>query len=65
MTPVFDRRVRQLLENPHPGSAVATALAYGVDLSLTVGNMFSRTPAERLQYLQRGAASLGLLRRRS
>lgn len=64
MALAFNARVRELLENPPPGSGVARALAYGVDLSLTVRNMFSRTPAERLEDLQRGAASLELARRR-
>ncbi|HEY2474467.1 MAG TPA: hypothetical protein VGI19_06655 [Candidatus Cybelea sp.] len=57
-------RVRKLLNDPPPGSGIAKALEHGVDLSLTVRNMFSRTPSERLAALQEGAASLELLRKR-
>jgi hypothetical protein len=60
----LDVRVRELLEHPPPESGVAKALAYGVDLSLTVRNMFARTPSERLRGLQEGAASLAFLARR-
>jgi hypothetical protein len=59
----FNERVRQLLADPPPESGVAKALAYGVDLSLTVRNMFSRSPSDRLQALQQGAVTIEFVRR--
>jgi hypothetical protein len=60
----FNDRVRELLKNPPPDSGVAKAMARGLDLSLTVRNMFGRTPAQRLRAFDEGAAWLEFLKRR-
>lgn len=43
-------------------SKIQAALDFGVDLSLTRRNMFEKTPAERLDALERNAANLRFLR---
>lgn len=44
---------RAFLRNPPPGSKTRDAMEFGVDLTLTVRNMFVFTPAERLERMQR------------
>jgi len=44
-------KIRQLIMNPHPGSKVAAALEFGIDLTLTFGQL-KKTPQERLDDLQ-------------
>jgi hypothetical protein len=50
--------VRKHLENPPAGSAVARAIEFGIDLSLTARNMYELTPDQRLDALEKGAAKL-------
>jgi hypothetical protein len=56
--------VRAHLESASPDSAVARARAYGTDLSLTIQNLYARTPRERLESLEAGAAFLSSARRK-
>jgi len=44
-------KIRQLLMNPRPGSKVAAALEFGIDLTLTFGQL-KKTPQERIDDLQ-------------
>ena len=44
--------VRAFLRNPPAGSKTREAVAFGIDLTLTVRNMFALTPAQRLERLQ-------------
>lgn len=41
-------RIRQLIMNPRPGSKVAAALEFGIDLTLTFGQL-KKTPQQRLE----------------
>ena len=54
-------RARHALMNPKPGSRIAAARDYGVDLSLLVGRL-KKTPAERAQDADSIARTLGPLR---
>lgn len=40
-------KIRQLIMNPRPGSKVAAAKEFGIDLTLTLGQL-RKTPQERL-----------------
>ncbi len=44
-------KIRQLIINPRPGSKVAAAKEFGIDLSLTFGQL-RKTPQQRLDDLQ-------------
>lgn len=50
-------RIRQLIVNPRPGSKVAEALEFGIDLTLTLGQL-RKTPQERVEYKQSAMRSL-------
>lgn len=47
--------------NPRPGSKIAEAVKYGLDLTLVVENL-RRTPQERLENLQASMIGLEKLR---
>ena len=49
-------KIRQLIVNPRPGSKVAAATEFGIDLTLTLGQL-RKTPQERIDDLQ--SAMLG------
>jgi hypothetical protein len=53
---------RAFLRNPPPGSKTRAAMEFGVDLTLTVRNMFAFTPAERLERMQRDQLDLRSVR---
>lgn len=44
-------KIRQLILNPRPGSKVAAATEFGIDLTLTLGQL-RKTPQERVDDLQ-------------
>ena len=44
-------KIRQLIMNPRPGSKVAAAQEFGIDLTLTLGQL-KKTPQERLENQQ-------------
>lgn len=44
-------KIRQLIMNPRPGSKVAAATEFGIDLTLTFGRL-KKTPQERVDELQ-------------
>ena len=61
MTPKQRKLAYELITNPPPGSAIAAAKEYGIDLTLLVENL-ALTPTERALKLCEGAKSLRLLR---
>jgi len=62
MTPEQRKLAYELITNPPPGSDIAAAKEYGIDLTLLVENL-ALTPTERARKLCQGAHSLELLRR--
>ena len=50
-------KIRQLILNPRPGSKVAAATEFGIDLTLTYGQL-KKTPQERVEYAQSAMRSL-------
>ncbi len=50
-------KIRQMIVNPRPGSKVAEALEFGIDLTLTLGQL-RKTPQERVEYQQSAMRSL-------
>ena len=44
-------KIRQLIMNPRPGSKIAAALEFGIDLTLTFGQL-KKTPQQRIADLQ-------------
>ena len=50
-------KIRQLIVNPRPGSKVAAATEFGIDLTLTLGQL-RKTPQERVEYAQSAMRSL-------
>jgi hypothetical protein len=50
-------KIRQLILNPRPGSKVAAATEFGIDLTLTFGQL-KKTPQERVDYTQSAMRSL-------
>jgi hypothetical protein len=50
-------KIRQLIMNPRPGSKVAAAKEFGIDLTLTFGQL-KKTPQERVEYAQSAMRSL-------
>lgn len=55
------RTPEEKLLNPRPGSKIAEAVRYGLDLTLVVENL-RRTPQERLERLQGAMVSVEKLR---
>ena len=51
------RKIRQLIMNPRPGSKVAAAAEFGIDLTLTFGQL-KKTPQERVEYQQSAMRNL-------
>lgn len=45
------KKIQQLILNPRPGSKVAAATEFGIDLTLTYGQL-RKTPQERVEDLQ-------------
>ena len=45
------KKISELIMNPRPGSKVAAALEFGIDLTLTFEQL-KKTPQERLENLQ-------------
>ena len=61
MTPEQQKLAWQLINNPPPGSKLAEAKEYGIDLTLLVENL-KLTPSERARKANAGAESLRALR---
>ena len=55
------RTPEEKLLNPRPGSKIAEAVRYGLDLTLVVENL-RRTPQQRLERLQGAMVSVEKLR---
>lgn len=51
MTTEEQRRLWELVQNPPPGSKIAAAKEYGIDLTLCLESL-SKTPTERLRAMQ-------------
>ena len=54
MTEEQEKFAMRLIDNPPPGSALAKAKEFGVDLTLWISTL-RRTPTERAQSLSEGA----------
>ena len=54
MTPEQEKLAYELITNPPPGSKLAEAKEWGVDLTLLVANL-KLTPTERAQKIEEGA----------
>ena len=61
LTPEEFERAAARLRNPAPGSRIAAAKEFGIDLTLLIEQL-RISPAERLHKLQQTAESLGPLR---
>ena len=61
MTPKQRKLAYELITNPPPGSDIAAAKEYGIDLTLLVENL-ALTPTERALKLCDGVRSLQALR---
>ncbi|PYT65583.1 MAG: hypothetical protein DMG39_28730 [Acidobacteria bacterium] len=61
MTPEQRKLAYELITNPPPGSAIAAAKEWGVDLTLLYANLL-RTPTERAQSFAAMARSFDILR---
>ena len=61
MTPEQQKLAWELINNPPPGSKLAEAKEYGIDLTLLVSNL-NLTVAERLRKLQAVAAFMEKVR---
>ena len=55
-------KIRRLITNPRPGSKVAAAKEFGIDLTLTFGQL-KKTPQERIDDLQSSMRGLEELAR--
>ncbi|HKW35000.1 MAG TPA: hypothetical protein VJN92_18460 [Candidatus Acidoferrum sp.] len=64
MTPKQRKLAYELITNPPPGSAIAAAKEYGIDLTLLVENL-DLTVAERLRKLYSVATFLEKMRKSS
>ena len=62
MTTAERDRLIELISNPPPGSKIAEAKAYGIDLTLLIDTL-ALTPTERLRALDRAQPFLSELRR--
>ncbi len=58
------KRIGELFRNPRPGSKIAAAKEFGIDLTLTLGQL-KKTPQERVDYQQRAMKSLEEFRRQT
>jgi hypothetical protein len=56
------QRFWELIRNPIPGSKIAAALEFGIDLTLNIENL-QRTPTERLRKLEDFSNSVEELQR--
>lgn len=57
-------KIRRLFMNPRPGSKVAAAAEFGIDLTLTFGQL-KKTPQERVEHQQSAMRSLEEFRRQT
>ncbi len=62
MTATEHQRLWELVSNPIPGSKIAAAMEFGIDLTLTLENLLL-TPTQRLQKMEEFSRSLEELRR--
>jgi hypothetical protein len=56
MTPQARNKALDLITNPPPGSKLAAAKSYGIDLTLLVENL-ELSPSERLEWLSSASDS--------
>jgi hypothetical protein len=56
------KKIQHLILNPRPGSKVAAATDFGIDLTLTYGQL-KKTPQERVDHAQSAMKSLEEFRR--
>ena len=56
------KKIQTLILNPRPGSKVAAATEFGIDLTLTYGQL-KKTPQERVEDQQSAMRSLEEFRR--
>ncbi len=56
------KKIGELIRNPRPGSKVAAATEFGIDLTLTLGQL-RKTPQERVEHQQSAMRSLEEFRR--
>lgn len=61
MTPEQRKFAYELITNPPPGSKLARAKEYGIDLTLLFENL-KLTPTERAKKIEEGALALQALR---
>ena len=61
MTPEQEKLALELIHNPPPGSALAAAKEYGIDLTLLHEN-FKLTPTERARKFEQGARAMREMR---
>ncbi len=57
-------RIGELFRNPRPGSKIAAAKEFGIDLTLTFEQL-KKTPQQRVDYLQSAMRSLHEFRRQA
>jgi hypothetical protein len=57
-------KIRELIMNPRPGSKVAAAKEFGIDLTLTLGQL-RKTPQERVEHQQAAMRSLEEFKRQT
>jgi hypothetical protein len=62
LTPEEFERAAERLRNPRPGTRIAAARDYGVDLTLLIEHL-RLTPAERLKRLEYAATSIEKMRK--
>ena len=55
--------LREELRRPRPGSGIAEAQAFGIDLTQTLDSMVRLSPTERLKRLQTAVTGLNSLQR--
>jgi hypothetical protein len=60
MTPQARKKALDLVTNPPPGSKLAAAKAYGIDLTLLLENL-ALSPSERLDWLSSASDAVGEL----
>ena len=58
------KKIRKLIMDPRPGSKVAAATEFGIDLTLTFGQL-KKTPQERVEYQQSAMRSLEEFKRQT
>lgn len=58
------KKIGELFRNPRPGSKIAAAKEFGIDLTLTFEQL-KKTPQQRVEYAQSAMRSLEEFRRQA